>query len=82
MSWLFLNFKKNCCLLRLWQAEVTVWSNSATEAVVLEASASVDSLEGLTGVYQRSAEIIELSTQNMTERNNTFNLPRRTPDRT
>lgn len=28
------------------QAEVTVWSNSATEEVVLQASASVDSLEG------------------------------------
>lgn len=28
------------------QAEVTVWSNSATEEIVLQASASVDSLEG------------------------------------
>jgi hypothetical protein len=28
------------------QAEATVWSNSATEKVVLQASPSVDSLEG------------------------------------
>ena len=47
-----------------------MWSNSATEAVVLEASASVDSLEGLTGaqLLQRPRGITELSIQNMAER--------------